>query len=253
MSMKPAQLPQSILFEIILAVIIGGTVITAFSPLYGNGIINVVVPIVILLVLKADFFEKLKLSTLLIGRILVVVTFLGFFPDNWLVPTIVWLLRINILEATLTDYKNRSYYNVISGIALIASSFVLQGEWLGTYYVTTNEAMIYWAIAYTLWNWNFVIYNFKQQIGFYHIAVLIAPMLIVLGAWNPGLWLIMRANSLTVAGIFQISCKSYLEQNLRNDSLNAFITKVKRKPTQLIVMVVNVLLSALTLVMVWIG
>ncbi|OCT11850.1 hypothetical protein A8709_28705 [Paenibacillus pectinilyticus] len=242
MTERLRKLPQWIGFLIILTILSLGTTLTAFSPLYANGLINIVIPICILIFLRADFFEKLKLSTLVIGRILVVLTFLGYFPSDWLVPVIVWLLRINILEATLTDFKNKSFYNVVSGLVLIATSFVISGAWLGSYYITVNEAMIFWAIAYTLWNWDFVIYAFKQPIGFYHIAVLTTPLLLVCLSANPGLWLIMRANSLTFAGIFQISGKAYIESYLASDAIQSFIIWIKRKPIQISVMLINVIL-----------
>lgn len=249
MTSKLLRTPQWIGFLVILAFLCLGTTITAFSPLYANGIINVVIPIGILIFLRADFFEKLKLSTLLIGRFLVVLTVLGSFPSDWLVPIIIWLLRINILEATLTDYKNKSFANVVSGLILIATSFVINGSWLGSYYITENEAMIFWAIAYTLWNWNFVIYTFKQSIAYYHIAVLATPLLLVGLTANPGLWLIMRATSLTFAGIFQISGKAYIESYLASPAMSAFITSIKKRPTQLIVMGINVILCLLSVLL----
>ncbi|OAS21072.1 hypothetical protein [Paenibacillus oryzisoli] len=241
--------PQWIGFLIILTILSFGTTLTAFSPLYANGLINIVIPICILFALRSDFFEKLKLSTLVIGRVLVVLTFVGYFPSEWLVPIIVWLLRVNILEATLTDFKNKNYYNVFSGLALVATSFVISGAWLGSYYITVNEAMIYWVIAYTFWNWNFVIYEFKQPIGFYHLAVLTTPLLIVCLTLNPGLWLIMRANSLTFAGIIQISGKAYIESYLASPAMLTFITTVKKSPVQISIMVINAILCLLALLL----
>ncbi|MDR6548821.1 DUF5692 family protein [Paenibacillus qinlingensis] len=249
MAQKLLKIPQWIGFLLILAIISLGTTLTAFSPVFANGIINVIIPIGILIFLRAEFFEKLKLATLLIGRILVLLTFLDYFPSDWLVPLIVWLLRINILEATLTDFKNKSYTNVISGLILIATSFVITGSWLSSYYITINDAMIFWAIAYTLWNWNFVIYTFKQAIGFYHIAVLTTPLLLVCLTMNPGLWLIMRANSLTLAGIFQISGKAYIESYLASPALHNFIILVKKPPIQLGLMVINAVLCVLAVLL----
>ncbi|NOU67211.1 hypothetical protein GC096_24505 [Paenibacillus sp. LMG 31461] len=249
MTERLMRLPKWIGFLIILTILSLGTILTAFSPLYANGLINIVIPICILFALRSDFFEKLKLSTLVIGRVLVLLTFVGYFPSEWLVPIIVWLLRINILEATWTDFKNKNYYNVISGLILIATSFVITGTWLGSYYITVNEAMIFWALAYTLWNWDFVIYEFKQQIGFYHIAVLTTPLLIVCLTMNPGLWLIMRATSLTFAGIFQISGKAYIESYFISPTLLNFITTVKKHPIQISIMVINTLLCLLAVLL----
>jgi hypothetical protein len=89
MAERLLKLPQWIGFLIILTILSLGTTLTAFSPLYANGIINVVIPICILFALRSDFFEKLKLSTLVIGRVLVLLTFVGYFPSEWLVPILI--------------------------------------------------------------------------------------------------------------------------------------------------------------------
>lgn len=243
------RIPQWLGMIILFVFITLGAVLTTFSPLYGNGIINVVIPVLVLIFLKAEFFEKLKLSTLTFGRFLVVVTVLGFLPGNLLVGVIIWLLRINILEATLTDIRNKNYFNVVSGFALIASSFVLTGTWLGSYYLMTNAAMIIWALAYTLWNWDFVIYEFNHQIGIYHIAVLASPLLFVLVAQQPGFWLVARANSLIFAGILQITGKKYLEKYLLNQAFANKIAALKEKWVQIIVMAVNIILCSISVVL----
>lgn len=249
MDKKLSKIPQWLGFILLLSFITAGATLTIFSPLYANGIINVLIPILILIFFKSEFFEKLKLSTLAIGRFLVVMTVLGFLSGDWLVTIIIWLLRLNILEATLTDYKNKSYFNVISGIVLIGTSFALTGGWNGTFYLTTNEAMLFWALAYTLWNWTFVIYEFKHQIGFYHIAVLLAPLLFVTFAAQPGFWLIARANTLTFAGIFQITGKKQIEGYLTNKTLEKAIEKIKDKRVQLLIMLITVILAFLPLVL----
>lgn len=248
MENKLVRIPQWAGIIIILALITSGASLTIISPLYANGLINVIIPILILTFFKSEFFEKLKLSTLAVGRLLVVVTFLGFLPGDWLVQIIIWLLRINILEAMLTDYRNKSYFNVISGLALIGSSFIITGSWLGSYYVTTNAAMLYWAIAYTLWNWDFVIHEFKHQVGFYHLAVLTSPLVLVLLTAEPGLWLIARANTLTFAGIFQIIGKKHIEKYLFNQALAGKIAVMKGTRIQLLLMAVTVALCLMAVV-----
>jgi len=238
------KLPQWLGFVLILGFITLGSTLTVYSPLYANGLINVVIPILILIFFKSEFFEKLKLGTLTIGRILVVFTVLGIFPHEWLVPAIAWLMRVNILEAALTDYKNKSYFNVISGLALLGSSFILTGSWTGTYYLTDapGAAMLLWALAYTLWNWDFVIYEFKQPVGLYHAAVLSAPLLFIVLIREPGFWLILRANSLTFAGILQITGKRHIEQYFTNYSFGKIILWLKSRTVQATLAAVNVIL-----------
>ena len=61
---------------------------------------------------------------------------------------------------------------------------------------------------------------------------------------NPGYWLVFRANSLTCGGVFQIYCKDNIEKKLENKKLAAFIEKVKSRPVQIVLMIVNLILIA---------
>jgi hypothetical protein len=79
--------------------------------------------------------------------------------------------------------------------------------------------------------------------------VLTTPLLLVCLTLNPGLWLIMRANSLTFAGIFQISGKAYIESYPANPAMQRFIISVKKQPVQLSLMVINVLLCLLAVLL----
>jgi hypothetical protein len=74
-------------------------------------------------------------------------------------------------------------------------------------------------------------------------------IIIVCLTLNPGLWLIMRATSLTFAGIFQISGKAYIVSYLLSPSLLNFITLVKKHPVQISLMVINAILCLLAVLL----
>ena len=66
--------------------------------------------------------------------------------------------------------------------------------------------------------------------------------------WNPGIWLLARANSLTIGGVIQIANKDTLEKNLNNEKLSRFIDKVKTNNIQLILMILNLVLIAYSVI-----
>ena len=168
-------------------------------------------------------------------------------PGDLYVKLVLVFLCINILEATLTDLKRKKYCNVVTGIALIITVYFIKGIWLGHYYVATSKdstGMVLWIIAYTIWNWLFVINEFSPSISRFHIGVLAAPIIGSLLTLNPGLWLIFRGNSLTIAGTVQVANKEYLEERLINRSLANFIQAIRSKSVQIILMIINLLLLA---------
>jgi hypothetical protein len=58
-----------------------------------------------------------------------------------------------------------------------------------------------WAIAYTIWNWYFVLQAYPVQgASMFYLGVLLAPFgLIVLFGVDPGAWLILRTYTLLIA------------------------------------------------------
>mgnify|MGYP005839450537 CR=1 FL=1 len=233
-------IPKPLGMIVCQVVLIAVSTLTTFFPISVNVPINVVLPLIVLLNIRAEFFEKLKLSTLVIGKLIVASTVLGFLQGDWCVQIVFWLLRINILEAALTDFKKKNYLNGITGLVLIAASFQLTGVWVEKYYITTNHAMILWIIAYTIWNWNFVLHEFSSSISVYHILVLLTPLIFIILAREPGFWLIVRASSLSIAGVIQISGKKYIEEYLYFTGFAQKISTLKSLPVQSIVMTINI-------------
>lgn len=125
------------------ATILGVSVLTSKFQVYGNIPFNIVLGIIVLFAMKPVFFETLKLSTLLVGRVLCIFACFALIPGPIFVVVVLGLYIINILEATMTDFfKNKQYYNGVSGIfvAIGASAFFLGSTW-GT--TTTPYSPIY--------------------------------------------------------------------------------------------------------------
>ena len=254
-----------IMFTLITIVSMGASVF----PVWVNLPFNVILPIIVLIKLKPVMFERLKLTTLVIMRIFVLVPAFHLMPGNLYVKCILVMLFINIGEATMTDLlKNKMYFNFVTGVFLALSVFFLAGEWtegfagpfsaiynadvthrgaglfgVNGYVVSATAA---WIIAYTLWNWIFVIGEFSPSVGYLHVGILLSPIVSMLITGNPGHWLIFRANSLTCGGVFQIAKKEYVEKSLKNEKMASFIRMVKGNTAQLILMLVNLALIAYT-------
>lgn len=123
--------------------ILGVSVLTSKFQAYGNIFFNIVLGIIVLIAMKPVFFETLKLSTLLVGRFIVLFACFGLLPGSIFVIIVLGLYIINILEATMTDFfKNKQYFNGVSGlfVAIGASAFFLGSTW-GT--TTTAYSPIY--------------------------------------------------------------------------------------------------------------
>lgn len=239
--------------------ILGVSTLTAFSPILANVPINVVLPLVIMLTCKLVFFEKLKLSTLIILRAFIILAVFNLFPRQLYVNVVLVFLVINILEATMTDFKRKKVWNGITGVVLAASVWYLKGQWidltsfgpmLHTYkaFAPTAIGTIAWIIAYTIWNWIFVTNEFSDSIAKLHVAILASPIISSIILWDPGFWLICRANSLTFGGCIQIGFKERLESKLSCPRFSKFVNKTKEKGYQIAFMVVNIALIAFSII-----
>lgn len=261
------KLGQAGTFFVWFSAIIAVSLLTSFFPVWINVPINVVLPVIVLVKLQPVMFERLKLTTLVIMRALILLPLFRLIPGKWFVNLVLIFLVINCMEATLTDLlKNHQPFNFVTGLFLSLSVFTLAGEWFpgvagplsGIYTAnagprtdalfTTEQVVLIgtvcWFLAYTIWNWLFVIGEFSPSVAYLHIGILLTPILSVLFFANPGYWLVFRANSLTCGGVFQIACKQQVEARLANDKLARFIAKVKTRPVQIACMIVNLLLIA---------
>jgi hypothetical protein len=248
-----AKMPSPVLLLFFATLFTGVALLTMFQPLWANIPLNILVPIALLLFMKMVFFERLKLSTLICMRLLVVVTIFGLFSGETCVKIVLVLWMVNILEATLTDLSKKHYLNAITGFGLTISLFTFftaqnLSSWNGVYYTlfyNGNAGTICWIIAYTFWNWIFVSYDFPPSIAKLHLAILISPIIGSLICMNPGVWFLLRGNSLTAGGVTEISFKKKIEASLESTSMNAFVERAHTLPVQISFMVLNLLLVIL--------
>lgn len=267
-SLKIGQFP---LFLLLFAGITVVSILTSFFPVWANLPINIILPIVMLLKMPMVRFERVKLSTLLVMRTLILLPVFGLMTGPFYVKLVLVFLIINILEATFSDLlKSHLYFNFITGLVLAASVLCLGGTWYEGFAgpfsaVYTADAMrkgagifgvndvfiwgtVCWILAYTIWNWIFVIGEFDDAVSYLHIGILLSPILSCVIFQNPGYWLIFRANSLTCGGVFQIGCKDHVEASLGNMRLAGCISVVKKPAVQCLLMVVNLTLIAVPVV-----
>lgn len=245
MTEKNTKLRQLLILFMFTCTTLFISLITAYNPLWGNLIFNVIAGVAVLIYNKPSFFLKLKLSTLLILRVLMIFTVLNFMPGQFYVNIVQIFLVINILEATFTDLKHKQYFNFITGLCLALSVITLTGTWEGGLYSMTAKtklATILWVIAYTVWNWLFVTKEFKSSIAKMHLGFLLAPTIGCLLLQNFNYWILLRANTLTFGGILQIADKDYWEEGLYTDKFDSFVSKIHKKSIQIGFMIFNLLL-----------
>lgn len=241
------------------AAITSMAILAGFYPIYGNVPLIVIPSILVLLFSKPVFFERLKLTTLLTMRIIIVAAALRLFNPQVYVDVIMLMLIVNILEATLTDLlKHKRYLNAISGFAVALGVVALRGLWqfdapLGDYYLAKGAIpaiTIMYAVAYTIWNWIFVTNEFSSSVSLMHVGFLSAPLLgslctLGLGVYGGiGMWLLLRANSLSIGGWMQIGAKEWFEREFYNERFDKFVKWTKTTPVQVVCMLVNLALIA---------
>ncbi len=248
-------------FLLSLAAIVAATALSVYFPIWGNIPLNIILPIYLLITTKMVSFEKIKLSTLIIGRALTALTAFTLLPPRALIITLAILMYINISEATVSDFKKKRYWNGIAGLAMLASTHllfnsqwtsVLTGDNMGLvhigYYMIQAKGILLWAVAYTLWNWNFVTGEFSPSVSLYHLAILATPALISAAFLNPGIWVLARATSLTSGGVFQIACKERVEKELQSPGFTAFVSYFQKSVVQIPLMIAVIILSVLSIV-----
>lgn len=242
---RETKLQQFTVWFMFTAAILGVSLLTAYNPIWANIPLNVIPAILVLIFLKPVFFERLKLTTLILMRTLIVFAVLNVIPGQTYVNIVLIFLVINILEATFTDLRHKQYFNFITGLALAASVYALKGTWQGGVYyaeASTVLATIGWIIAYTIWNWIFVTGEFSPAISLMHVGILLAPIIGVVITLNPGMWLLLRANTLTFGGVLQISNKEYFEAAFKNKGFAKFVDFTHKNSVQLILMIINLAL-----------
>ena len=181
-----------------VALTIAAVAATRF-PLAAGIPLCVLGPAFILATGRVETFARLKLATLIVGRTLVPCAVLGLIGGPVVEMAVLWLYRINILEAVVEDARKGRYANALAGFAIVSSTALIAIRWVGEYYVVGPAPFLCAAIAYTIWNWNFIVGQFPPTVAVFHVATLAAPLFCGLAARDMGVWLIIRATSLTVS------------------------------------------------------
>lgn len=181
-----------------LALTLAGGAAVRF-PLAAGVPLCVLSPAWILATGRVERFARLKLATLIVGRALVPCAVVGLLRGDLITTIVIWLYRLNICEAVGEDARKGRYANALAGTVVVLSTAFMDIHWLGEYYVIHPAPFHCAAIAYTLWNWNFVAGNFSPAIAMLHVATLAAPLFWGVATGDMGLWLITRATSLTVS------------------------------------------------------
>lgn len=246
------------------ASITGMALMSGFYPVYGNVPLIVIPSILVLIFSKPVFFERLKLTTLLSMRIIIVAAAFRLFNPQVYVDVIMLMLIVNILEATFTDLlRHKKYFNAVSGFAVAIGVITLRGLWqfdapFGDYYLTEGALpaiTIMYALAYTLWNWIFVTNEFSSSVSLMHVGFLAAPLIgsvctLGLGEFGGiGMWLLLRANSLSIGGWMQIGAKDWFEREFYNEKFDKFVKWTKSTPVQVVCMLINLALIAACIIL----
>ncbi len=257
----------TVLYTVIaLAVLSFFTYLAAVFPVWANIPLCVIIPIFLIIFVSMTRFEKIKISTLIIGRSLILLVVFAVMPQKVFIYIVVALMFVNCMEAALTDWKKGHHLNAVAGIVVAMTSFVLltahfsgfngeigtlfNGKMMNTGWYTTGTLasgsfVIFWAIAYTIWNWNFVNYEFSPAIATWHIAVLTTPFLLLLIFKDAGMWFLTRALSITLCGVFQISFKQKFENAFKNENFAKGLAKVKNQNVQVVLLVLVVIFAML--------
>ena len=259
----PERPRTELLYKLLMftAAITAMAIMSAFYPIWGNIPFIVIPSFLTLLFAKPVFFEKLKLTTLVLVRLVVVGAAMRWYNPQVYVDLILLALVVNILEATMTDFfRHKKIWNGISGLALALGVIALHGSWLpnemtphGTdYYLVggPGAVTILYIIGYTLWNWIFVTDEFSPSVSLMHVGFLSAPIIgciCTLGMGEIGgfnLWLLLRACTLSIGGWLQIGIKGWFEKEFYSEKFAKFIDWVHTTPVQIVCMIINVSLMA---------
>jgi hypothetical protein len=218
-----------ILLWIISLTLVGALII--YYPLSAGLLLSVLLPGVVLF-FKAEFFEKLKLATLIVGRVLILLTVVSWFPAHLFCLVAVLILQINMVEATVKDFMQKNYFNAVSGALLIATLWPIHFEWNGLFIMSTKPYAILWIMAYTLWNWNFIYLNFNKSISLFHVGVLAAPLLFAAVALNPAYWFAMRSSTLTIAVMGQVAIRDTIFRYFASSRYERVLARVQTQAIQ---------------------
>lgn len=164
-----------------------------------------------------DWFRWVKLGSVILACILLcLMRYTSIGEKAWARFAIMLVLAANILEACVHDGINGAPWSRLNAAAGLLSILALTG-WKKIAGDASGERDIIWAgldwpyvIAYTIWNWTFVYFNFPEY-AFVHAAVLSAP--IIMNARKGGTWGQTRAFTLASWMMFEFTFWAFTAKN----------------------------------------
>lgn len=147
-----------------------------------------------------DWFRWVKLVSVILASIMLcLMRYTPIGQKSWTHLGLMLVLGANILEACVQDIGTGAGWNWLNAVAGLANILAMRG-WKAIAPDQSKAKDVIWAgldwpwvVAYTLWNWCFVYFNFPEY-ALAHGAVLAAP--IIMNARKPGTWGQTRAFSL---------------------------------------------------------
>jgi hypothetical protein len=146
-------------------------------------------------------FSPVKLFSVAVFAIFYALAILGTLSAEAFQWIALALLAINMVEAVLTEFRQNNYANAVAGAFLVACIPFFRVVLIDDYFALQADFFLYWAIAYTIWNWYFVLKAYPAPgASLFYLGVLLAPFaLLVLFELDPGAWLILRTYTLLLA------------------------------------------------------
>lgn len=218
----------SVLILLITTILVVGVSSIFWKPYLIVPLVYTVLPSLVFILRSMDIFVRIKLGTLIFGALLYLAALFVWMDPSFVMVIFVWLLRINIAEAVITDFVHKKYLSALSGLVVLISMSAMVFSWDGIAYHIAQPHLLLWAVIYTAWNWNFVLGRFGMPIAIYHVAILTAPWIGVFVLNDFSLWVLMRGFTLNMGGsaqvVFQRCITSYFSYPYTERFGKAFLT-----------------------------
>lgn len=190
-------------------------------------------------------FTPLKIITLTTALLIIPLMILGYYPIEWCEPIVIFFIVLNISEAISVDLKEKNFLNAISGtILLILAIFYFQITWKNPYILIGPSVLLFWIIAYSIWNWNYVILNYTAEESLYHFYVIMTPLIYILIRLDTAYWLLIRTETLLIAMIMHYTIgKKLVFPHLKIKKYETFANSIiKNFKSQISILILVILL-----------
>ncbi|MEM6687747.1 MAG: hypothetical protein AAF617_18365, partial [Bacteroidota bacterium] len=235
-------LNRVLIFYIFICVTFTGiNILATLYPIQVSIGTHVIFPIVAMLLFgMLTTFGYIKLSTLTMGRLLIILAALEI-GDTHIEIVCLLLLQFNILEAAILDFIKKNYFNVVSALLLLGSSCYFVLHWTGSYVLVENENYLLWIVAYTVWNANFVTLQLSGAYFTHHFLILLSPIIACIFLFDFSYWLMFRETSLLLGIATLTSVKEEIlpmeEQPFFSNRCNNIYQFIHTQHTQLKILI----------------